>query len=293
VIELDLLSLHNYVLQMKAPVLSHEKLKIAKDFVDKLIHTKLDDALPRVQPNHEMRVIADLPVLGGPAKMDLVIREVNKFLWLQALALADPGKEDLRICIFGTPGVGKSASIPHLIRFILQQNRSVVYLMRDKERLSWYYEFIPTNDENMPYNCSVYPESTHPYDIACLKDKQACYIIDSGDTVDDCIPRNELQARVIIVASADDKHWGGSNFFKENYNGGYQAKGGTLLCYSLWSLGELLSAREYLNKFVRARIDKPILRIWRSPTASVRIRSCFWFKKEKTDIWHFKVIQYG
>jgi hypothetical protein len=225
---------------------SGEILRNANNFVDKLMQAKVDDDLPSVEPGHEMRVIVDLPILGGRAKIDLIVREMNKFLWSRALDVTDK----LRVCIFGTPGVGKTTSTPHLIRFILQQNRTVVYLTRSKNKSNWYYEFIPTNDVNMPYSCSIYPESRDVSSISSLQDKTACYIVDPGDTKDDCNPGYALAARVIIVASADSKHWGGATFRKRNYDGGHLASGGIMLCYSLWSLDEILAARKYLNKAI-------------------------------------------
>jgi hypothetical protein len=223
---------------------SDNMLRNAQDFVAKLMAAKTDRELPRVQPDREMRVIQKLPILGGEATKDLIVREINVALWSQALKLTD---KTYRVCIFGTPGIGKTTAIPHLIRFLLQKKKTVVFLSRSEPLENWYFEFKPASDEQS-FLCSVYPEKTSKYEITSLQDKKAFYIVDPGATEDTCNPINKFGARVIIVASADSKHWGGSAFEKANEDDGYPTPGGLKLCYPVWSFDELLLALPYFNK---------------------------------------------
>ena len=40
------------------------------------------------------------------------------------------------------------------------------------------------------------------------------YIVDPGNTKDDCNPPVEFLGKVIIVTSPDDGHWGGTSFYE-------------------------------------------------------------------------------
>ena len=48
-----------------------------------------------------------------------------------------------RVCGVGTPGIGKTTCTPILIRMLLTERHTVVYLVQTVKQSGWYYEFTP------------------------------------------------------------------------------------------------------------------------------------------------------
>ena len=148
-----------------------------------------------------------------------------------------------RVCAVGTPGIGKTFTTPLLLRMLLLKNSSVVYIRRTEERDSWFYEFIPTSDGKNPYVVNVYPEeSTKFRDIPSLRGPSAYYVVDPGMSKVSCDPKPSFKARVIIISSPNDRHWGGEEF--EKYRGGQR---GVFHFYPLWNLNEVLCGLGYFS----------------------------------------------
>ena len=140
-----------------------------------------------------------------------------------------------RVAAVGTPGIGKTASTPFLIRMLLEQGQTVIYLIRTKDKSDWFYEFVPQSDGTVTTN--VYPEKTDTTDIESLCDPSTYYIVDPGKTKDNCDPSAKFQAKVIIVPAPDSSHWGGSEFDKER-----DGLMGEFRFFPTWSYEELLLA---------------------------------------------------
>ena len=108
---------------------------------------------------------------------------------------------------------------------LLLKNSSVVYIRRTEERDSWFYEFVPKSlkdqDGKMNVTVNVYPEeSTKFRDIPSLRGPSAYYVVDPGMSKVSCDPKPSFKARVIIISSPNDRHWGGEEF--EKFRGGNQ-----------------------------------------------------------------------
>jgi hypothetical protein len=149
-----------------------------------------------------------------------------------------------RVCVVGSNGVGKTTSTAVLIRSLLQSGKSVVYHIRTINKSRWVYEFIPNvYDSENPYNVDVkvIPESKfNPALTPTLVDNiNNYYIVDHGTTVDEnCNPDNQLQCRVVLITSPDERQWGGNNF--TILRGGTTS--GTFVYYPSWELPDLLTA---------------------------------------------------
>ena len=72
-----------------------------------------------------------------------------------------------------------------------------------------------------------------------LKKRDTYYLIDPGRTESNCVPSNEVEARVVLITSPSSANWGGSNFEKKR-----DILNGEFIYDSLWTLDELLAARK-------------------------------------------------
>ena len=119
-----------------------------------------------------------------------------------------------------------------MIRLLLQQRRTVVYVVKSDLNENWYYEFIPE-----------YPGKVDLLRIPSLKNPNTYYIVDSGDKDTSCNPGYLFEPKVIIVPSPNSKHWGGKEFSKLRGNN----KGFFMFC-PLWTLHELVTARHFFAR---------------------------------------------
>jgi hypothetical protein len=94
----------------------------------------------------------------------------------------------------------------------------------------------------------VYPAQAFSSGVPSLKDPSTYYIVDPGKFKGSCDPDDDFLPKVIIVASPDSKHWGGSDFYKDR--GG---KFGVLRVFPVWELRELLQARQVLGRTMTAQ----------------------------------------
>jgi hypothetical protein len=217
------------------PQVDEGRIELAKDFVTAI----MQDPVP-IEGSEGMSYVRGINLETGKT-LDIVIRKCTELFWDACINSAE--KLDTRVCALGTPGIGKTTSTAILIRMLLKKDRTVVYLVRTKKELGYYYEFLPAKVGSFTsINVSVYPEKTEYTSIASLKDPLTFYVVDPGKTKDDCCLDNEFIAKFILVSSPDECHWGGSDFQKERGN-----VPGTFRYYPVWSLEELLEARPTLN----------------------------------------------
>ena len=223
--------------------------QIGKEFLDAILNNPFE-TLPN--PNQEeegapgvgeMRLWRDIPDLdqkGMP--VNIVLRSNIEPFWqscIDRVEIVNPQRR-YRVCAVGTPGIGKTFTTPLLLRMLLLKNSTVVYIRRSPERKSWYYEFIPTS---AGYAVNVYPEaSKDPFDFPSLEEPSAYYVVDPGKSKVSCDPLEDFEARVIIISSPNDRHWGGGEFRK--LRGGQR---GIFHYYPLWNLNEVLCGLDYLS----------------------------------------------
>jgi hypothetical protein len=112
-----------------------------------------------------------------------------------------------------------------------------VYLLRNKDKTGWYYEFVSKDGK---YTAEVYPEVQGWLGIESLWSRSTYYIVDPGVTQnpESCNMGAKFQPKLIIVASPDDRHWGESSFLKLQ---------GGLRFLPIWSEDELIAAQPYIR----------------------------------------------
>lgn len=81
-------------------------------------------------------------------------------------------------------------------------------------------------------------EKLSPTRIPSLSQTETYYFVDPGETKTTCNPSKMVTARLIIVASPDERHWGGTSFEKDDQQG----LGGFIRYFPLWSLAQLTAA---------------------------------------------------
>ena len=172
----------------------------------------------------EMRLWRDIPDLDRNGTLgNIVLRSIVEPFWQSCIDRVEGlfPNDRYRVCAVGTPGIGKTFTTPLLLRMLLLKNSTVVYIRRSVDLDSWYYEFIPTSDGKNPYTVNVFPEETTKYsDFPSLEEPSAYYVVDPGESKVSCSPMSTFPARVIIISSPNDRHWGGEEF--EKFRGGNQ-----------------------------------------------------------------------
>ena len=173
---------------------------------------------------------------------NVIIREEDFAFWNQLLqGLAVGGNTKRRAAAVGTPGIGKSTTASFAIRLLLQQEKTVVYLHRTTDGSGYYIQFTPQEEGQI--DVELIPEKTSPSEIPSLYDPETYYVVDPGKTKTSCDPAPMVAARVIIIASPDDRHWGGSAFEKNDQSG----LGGYLLYFPSWTLPQLEAGSSELS----------------------------------------------
>ena len=178
--------------------------------------------------------------------VDIVVRNITVPFWQACIDKVDSSKGRKRIAAVGTPGTGKTRTTPILIRMLLERNCSVVFLMRSTDKVLWYYEFVPTlnasNGNAQRIAVNVYPETVAKTSIPLLQRRETYFIVDPGQTKDDCAPTESFEPKFILVTSPDSRHWGDNEFTKMRGN----QVGGIFKYHPLWSWDEIQAANEVL-----------------------------------------------
>jgi hypothetical protein len=202
-----------------------------------------------------MKVIRDVPNLEAFGATNVVIRNITEDFWDKVIELTETKGQRYRVCAVGTPGIGKTTETAILIRKLLLLNRTVVYHVRTTKLTGWVYEFTPTQataettfsvkvnviqekdfENNTMVSFSYFKEGTSKY-----------YVVDPGETKDDCSPDRSFQGRFILVSSPDEGHWGGRAFQKR-----IGVTRGKFRYFPMWNLQELQDARPYINNDISA-----------------------------------------
>jgi hypothetical protein len=218
-----------------------QALARAKQFAESLLHAPLE----AIAQSSGMRVMRNIYDPETDSSRDVVIRSINQLFWDSCLNFVDTPHHRVRVCAAGTPGTGKSSSIPFLIRVLLQRSSdcTVVYRLRKMGNAGWYYELRRHDDV---VHVAVYAEKTELVEIRSLSSCDTYYIVDPGKTKkDSCEPEDDFKPKTIIVASPDEMHWGGSEFHKRR-----RSVRGRLRYYPIWTLEELLGARSILGSIL-------------------------------------------
>ena len=149
----------------------------------------------------------DLPDPYTDHTSNVVIRDDDLKFWSDTIATLENPKKRNRVAVVGTPGIGKTTTSFFAIRLLLRMGKTVVYLYRTPDKSNHYIQMTPQRGNN---NVAVdhFPETTASTDIPVLRNKETYYIVDSGQTKENCNPEGGVMGRVIIVASPDERHWG-------------------------------------------------------------------------------------
>ena len=201
-----------------------------------------------------MRLWRNIPDLHTGISSNIVLRSTIEPFWqscIDKVENVDNPHRRYRVCVVGTPGTGKTCTTPLLLRMLLLKGSTVVYIRRSIDRSSWFYEFVPTsNNENtngeIAVTVNVYPEeSTRYYNLPSLRKKSNYYVVDAGTSIQSCDPGN-FQACVIIISPPNEKHWGANEFAKRR--GG---SSGTFRYYPLWNYSEVMHGLDHFSLVVR------------------------------------------
>ena len=205
-----------------------------------------------------MKTLRSVPLLDKNKTIDVLVRTITERFWKDCIRLVDDPKMSYRVCVVGTPGIGKTTVTAVLIRILLEmimkmnddeeedekedggkkrkKRPAVVYLIRSEDKSLWFYEFMPSPDRKS-VSVQVYPEKGGVGSVESLKKPSSYYIVDPGRTKDSCDPHELFEAKVIIVSSPDSRHWGDSDFTKSK-----DPVAGLFMYYPLWTLNELITA---------------------------------------------------
>lgn len=210
--------------------------QFAEQFVSSLLAAECED-ITVVKGERAMCYLKDVLNFRSGLPENIILRADTKPFWEECIKLTDSLH---RVCAVGSPGIGKSMTTPVLIRLLLQEGKTVVFLKRTDSRGSWYHQFVPQSDGSVA--TTLFPEEMKPEDIPSLLDPKTYYIVDPDMTKDSCNPSSIVKANVIINASPDSRHWGGNEFSKTRDG----QLGGLFCYYPLWSLAEVLAAAKYV-----------------------------------------------
>jgi GTPase SAR1 family protein len=181
-----------------------------------------------------MKVLRNVVKLETGSPRDIVLRTITEPFWNKVI----DATEKCRVCVVGTPGVGKTTITPILIRLIfermqkLQKAVTVIYNVRSITEKGFVFIFTSSgthgkiNTEAIPQK--IFAETNY-------NDKSTFYVVDPGLTKNNCNPPIFFKGRVIIVASPDERHWGESSFGKE-----FDDTVGMFMYFPAWNLCELL-----------------------------------------------------
>jgi hypothetical protein len=208
-----------------------------RQFVESIIIKDLEV----IDGSDGMQVLRNVFNLETKTTFNLVIRSFAMEFWKSCISIVDTPEASIRVCVVGTPGIGKTSMIPLLIRMLLKAKKQVVYIYRSSSKSSWFYEFTP--GENHIVDVNVYPEAVNYFSIPSLQTAETYYIVDPSNTKKSCCPEVDFLPKTIIVSSPDSRHWGGSAFGKRREN-----TYGQFMFFPIWTLKELLDARPELGE---------------------------------------------
>jgi len=221
------------------------------------------------------------------AQQTVFVSQEHKTFWDAVITQCDR----TRVCVVGSPGVGKSTTTAYAIRLLLQRKSTVVYNYRTKDNRFFYLIFIPSKKGNdKTIRISLVPQTLHPQDVVELADPNAYYICDPGVSPEktSCDPHG-VAAHVIIVASADSRHWGGDEFGKLRPGG---LPPGVLMYFPLPTTDFIRRMAPSLNPSLdENEIDERLYRYGRIPRHIVAIDRSTAEEKQSSGITRLTVEQ--
>lgn len=193
-------------------------------------------------------VMRHVPNYYAASARNIVIRQSDCTFWTVILNELAQEKTSNRVAVVGSPGIGKSTTVAFAIRLLLQQGKTIVYKYRTEDESGYYVQLTPKiskgeEGNDVHVDIEVYPETTVSSHIPALLDPETYYLIDPGKTKTSCNPGPFVVCRVIIVASPDDRHWGGSGFMKDEDG----VLGGEIRYFPPWTLSQLKAASTQLS----------------------------------------------
>ena len=193
-----------------------------------------------VPNSDEMRVLPDVLSIEGLGKKTVILRgKITEEFWQQVI----DNTKDFRVCAVGTPGIGKTSSTCILIRLLLEQHHAVLYHVRSEKNDGFVYMFTPPANSTGDIDVQVVPENKFIMSDEKFDKPSFYYVVDPGKTKgSNCDPSNTFQGKVIIVSSPNEGHWGFNEFVKRRDN-----VMGIFLYLPVWTLRELLNAKQYFN----------------------------------------------
>jgi hypothetical protein len=207
--------------------------------------TSIQKELVPIPNSGGMYVLYNVIFLETERKHPVIVRSSTEPFWENVIEEVDEqdtyGYNINSVCVVGTSGIGKTTTTYFLIRMLLQRHKTVVYNIRSNKCSGYIYEFTPKKDKDMDVQVKVYTDSELEK-ISSLDKNDTYYIVDPGMTKDNCHPGVQFKCRIIIVASPDERHWGGSSFSKRRT--GY---GGIFQQMPVWEANEIICAAPYLS----------------------------------------------
>jgi hypothetical protein len=249
-----------------------------------ILHSKLE-RINEESEELEMKVyqglVPDVQVPGGMTRV--VIRPEDQTFWDRCIELS---LLDHPVCGVGNPGIGKTVTTLYLLQqLVMNQKEPVVYTIRKSAASrDIFYEFVPVveNEKVKDITVKVYELYTgdKESEIPSMKKRGAFYVVDPGKYKGSCDDTDDLfEARFIMAASNDDRHWGANEFTKFRGSSSdipwlqSQAttilKEGKLVYGCLWTGRQVILAKPYISK-LRNLDDNEILRRVRIVGGSLR-----------------------
>jgi hypothetical protein len=221
--------------------IKNEKLALAKDFLK-----SIQQEMEPIPNSGGMHILHNVVLLEGEDTGPLIVRKSTEPFWNAVLETFREtyvdGRSLYRVCVVGTPGIGKTTTTPILIRILLKRRKTVVYFIRRPEGEGYYFEFKPEEGQHNGnvINVNVYNESEKK-EISSLQNVETYYIVDPSISKDSCDKGCTFKPKLIIVTSPDERHWGESSFGKSSH---YFS--GIFKYMPLWELNEIIYATPFL-----------------------------------------------
>lgn len=186
----------------------------------------------------------DIPQLETGVNETVLLRKIVVQLWEHCYEFQQ--QTEFKICIVGTPGIGKTVTTPYFLRHVLKNGKTAGYQVQTYLQDSCYYVFTPTMDGSNLVDVSVdiFPEIWSPHEISSLHDPDAFLVIDPSHTERSCDTDHYFKGHLLIVSEPDSRHWGGRYFVRSTFSN----PGGLEWYMPLWTLDELLALPKELKR---------------------------------------------
>jgi hypothetical protein len=209
-------------------------------FLDALLNAQLEQVdEPTGMMKLDLGIERDsMPYNISPA---IAVRAVARVYWDNIASSAR------NIVAIGSPGVGKSTTIPYLIKKLVEAGKNVMLQVRVNEKFSRYFYYHKVNGA---WRCDV-PNTTDPDAIMYLpqlKDPDTVLVVEAH-TVRTQFPAIMIKCRFVLVCSPRDE-------YHKDIKGDSHGSANRLF-YPLWSLEELQAARMIIPTTVEPAAAAP------------------------------------